>query len=129
MLQYGWSPLHLVSQVPQLWMSFLKFTHRLPQHPNPGMVHLVGSQVPPELDDALVLDELVCEPLLLDVPVPLDVPVLAAVPVPLDVPVAVAPPALAVPVACPPAPPPPPAAVEKPAVQPQRPITPKAKAS
>jgi hypothetical protein len=62
MLQYGWSPPHLLVHVPQLRMSFFRFTHAPLQQPNPGMVQLLHP--PPEL----VLDELAW-PELLDEPV------------------------------------------------------------
>jgi hypothetical protein len=60
-LQNGCPPAHLLPQVPQLRMSFLRFTQALPQQPRPSrLLHWLGSQLPPELD-ALVVPELPVE--------------------------------------------------------------------
>jgi hypothetical protein len=55
----------VVPQVPQLKMSFLRFTHELLQHPNPGMLQLLAVQAPPLLVllvELALVDELVLAP-------------------------------------------------------------------
>jgi hypothetical protein len=47
---------HLLLQLPQLAMSFLRLTQAPPQHPNPGMPH--APQAPPELLLEEPVDEL-----------------------------------------------------------------------